>query len=487
MCLPEKTVKSEKKEKPEAEELQAFASVNPYQQTFYDLNYPNAMSTFASFTIPTTQIEMIKKAKELREYDIVDYFLRLRCDYGLPIQAVKCARPRQQDFYNKNVLPLLKDFARQFEYEFWSNAEIFPHYGFKSDDKTPMYLVAEDPESINPISALGVETYEIKISTTLKKQLQKLKEQNSLDTLPSYLRNAIKENGQVKDKIVLDKTNMTRVCNQKADYALRPRPILLRIGKSLILREFLIDVDYVNGFSSQKSNFTHIKCGDKDTHKLWDDGKIKKIHDLVTLRAPGDVVITTRYDVDIKPINMNLSELFDAKKFEECNKRILNFFGISAAFMPSESGGINNSTVVVTLKGFEESVKSDRKAFKKFTDVYFAEINRKNGFSEIPEVIYETTNIRDSKEFREELEFFCGKGVYGYEDLCVVLNLDKDDQVKKREWDWKNRDTIAPTYEESQGLQPLLNDAVKQKIKIGKETKPDVIKKPKENAGDNSG
>lgn len=465
MAVEKETKKDEQKDTT----FEAFASVNPYQQMYFDTNYPNAMSTFANYTIPTDQREMIRKVKEIREYDVVDYFLRLKCDYGLPIQEIKCSKPMQQKFYDRYVLPLVQDFARQFSYEYWSVGEVFGHYGFK-DKKFPMYLVAEDPESITPCSALGIETYEIRISNTLKQQLKKLKEQNQLDRLPQYLRNAINEKGQVKDKVILDNKHMVRLCNQKPDYQLRPKPILLKVAKSLILREFLIDIDYVNAFSSQKSNFTHVQCGDKDTVKQWDSTKMKEVHDLVTDRPPGDAVVTTRFDVKISQINTT-ADLFDPKRFEECNKRILNFFGLSAVYMPSEAGGINNSTVLVSTKPFEESIQSDRKAFEKFLKVYFQEVNKLNGFQEVPKVIYKTTNIRDSKELREELEFLCGKGILGYEDLCVIFNKDRDIQVNKREWDWQHRDIIAPYYEESQGLQPQLTEAVKQKIKIGKETK----------------
>jgi hypothetical protein len=138
--------------------------------------------------------------------------------------------------------------------------------------------------------------------------------------------------------------------------------------------------------------------------------------------------------------------------------------------MPSDSGGINNSTVLVSTKPFEQSIKSDRKAFEKFLNVYFGEVNRLNGFSDTPTIVYKTTNIRDNKEFQEELGFLCGKGVLGYEDLCVIFDYDVDSQIKKRKFDWENRDTIAPVYEESQGLQPKLDEAVNQDIKIKKET-----------------
>jgi len=464
------SVKDKDNKGEDTEVLQAYASVNPYQEIYYNTNYPNAMNTLANYTIPTNQLDMIRKVKELREYDIVDYFLRLRCDYGLPIQAVKCSKPSQQKFYDKYVLPLVEDFARQFEYEFWSEAEVFGHYGF-TKDKKPMYLVSEDPESIVPNSALGIETYDIKISTTLKQQLKKLKEQGQLDRLPNYLQGAINDTGAIKDKVTLDNRNMARICNQKPNYQLRPKPILLKVAKSLMLREFLIDMDFVSGFSSQKSNFTHVQCGNKDTVSQWNDTKIKAMHDLVTLRPPGDTVVTTRFDVEIKPINMNLADLFDPKKFEECNKRILNFFGISVAYMPSDSGGINNSTVLVSTKPFEESIKSDRKAFEKFINTYFSEINRLNGFSDLPKIVYKTTNIRDSKEFQEELEFFCGKGIYGYEDLCVVMDLDLDSQIKKRKFDWENRDTIAPWIEASQGTQPMLTQKFEQEMKLKEASK----------------
>jgi hypothetical protein len=97
-------------------------------------------------------------------------------------------------------------------------------------------------------------------------------------------------------------------------------------------------------------------------------------------------------------------------------------------------------------------------------------VNRLNGFSDLPKIIYETTNIRDNKELLEELGFLCGKGILGYEDLCVIFDYNLDSQIEKRKFDWKNRNVIAPVYEESQGLQPKLDEAVNQDIKIKKET-----------------
>ena len=51
-----------------------------------------------------------------------------------------------------------------------------------------------------------------------------------------------------------------------------------------MLRSFLLDLDYVNAFASQKTSIVHTQCGDKDTINQWDNQKIKGIHDLVTMR-----------------------------------------------------------------------------------------------------------------------------------------------------------------------------------------------------------
>ena len=436
------------------EEFKAYAWVNDYQGAYFNLNYGSGTLDFANFMIPKRYDQQVRKAKELRNYDICDRLLRIRQDYTLPIKGFKfkCASKKQQKFYDDFVLPLVQDFASQWIYERHTIGDVYAHFGFMPDGKTPMYLTVEDSINITPVSALGYEMYEIRLSNEFVKQVKKLQKEGKIDKLPLYLRKAIDNNGKVNNKITLDTNSMIRTTNQKQDYEEVSFPPMLRILKSLALREFLIDIDYVNAFGSQKSSIVHIQCGEKETLKNWDNPKIKQIHDLVTNRAPGQLFLTTRGDVKINPVNINLNELFDPKKFEECNKRILDFFGISIVFIPSESTGINNSTVYVSLKPLEQSIKSDRKVFEKFLNKYFKVINKANNFVEIPKVEYELTNIRENKELISELTFLFEKGIISFYDLAPIFGYDIETQLESKKKAWENRKNVSPYFENSQGL-----------------------------------
>jgi hypothetical protein len=152
----------------------------------------------------------------------------------------------------------------------------------------------------------------------------------------------------------------------------------------------------------------------------------------------------------------------------------MDFFGLPTVFIPSKSEGINNTTVVVSLKSFEQSIQTDRQVFEEFLAVYFDEINKRNNFNDKVKILYKHTNIRDEGELIKELQFLKDSGVLSWEDICLEFDFDKDLQLEKKKFDWDNRDLEAETYENSQGLSPLLNKTVDQKIRIAKETKQDM-------------
>lgn len=451
------------------EQKEVFAWVNEYQQNYFNTKYPKGLESFADFVIPTNYNDQIAKAKEFRDIGLVDRILRIRQNYTLPIKEFKFKgknTKRQQVFYNENVLPLIQDFSRQWTYELNSLSEVFANYGFKNDGKTPNYLRSETPEQIEPISVFGNEVYEVKITPQLKRQVQKLQTiiddkqrtekdrqaaQEILNALPEYLKKAIIGKGIISDKIILSKENMYRSTDQKPDYKLRPKPGLLRIAKELMLREFLRDLDFVNAFGSQKTSITHAKGGTKE--KPWPKEKVEAFHKLITEGPPGDKVITTPGDCEITKVDNKLSEMLDPKKYQAVNKDILDFFGITVVFIPTEISNINNQTVTVSIKPFIQEIKEQRKLFKRFLKVYFEVINEKNGFTEVPDIEFEFTNLQDSKELIAELNFLFEKGCISFYDLVPMFDMDVDEQIEKKQKSWKNRKDVSPTYENSQGLQ----------------------------------
>lgn len=463
-------------------EAVAFVWINEYQQHYFNTKYPKGLESFADFIIPTDYNEQVSKAKELRDIGLVDRLLRIRQNYTLPIKGFKFKgknTKRQQIFYNEYVLPLIQSFSRQWVYEYNSISEVFANYGFKSDGKTPGYLRTENAEQITPIDIFGKEMYEVKISSQLKKQIQKLK--NTIDdkyrsaeerqtareilaALPEYLRKVIDSNGIVNNTIILSQENMYRSTDQKPDYKLRPKPGLLRIAKQLMLREFLADLDFVNAFGSQKTSFTHVKGGTKE--KPWPAERIEKLHRLITEGPPGDKIVTTPGDCEIVRVDNKVTELLDPKKYERCNKDILDFFGISITFVPSEASNVNNQTVVVSVKPFIQEILAQRKEFAKFFKTYCEVINKVNGFSETPELLYERINLYDEANLFKELQFLADRGVLSFEKVCLEFDLDYEEVMREKENDWKNRDIQAPVIELSQGTSPMLTKKFEQELKL---------------------
>lgn len=467
MTVKKEIKKSEEQKQPES--LQAFASVNEIQNAYFNLNYPSGLSSFANYTIPCDYLNQLKEAKRLRNFDLIDKLLNIRKDYTLSIKGLKCKLKKQQKFYDEYVLPLVQRFARQWIVERYTIGECFAHYGFKLEngkEKIPMYLRLEDPENITPIEFMGFEVYEIRLGSDIKEQIKKLQEQKAIDKLPIYLRKAIEKQGYIVDKIRLDQSNMYRTSDLKQDYEKRVMPPILKIAKQLMLRNFLLDLDYVNAFASQKTSIIHTQCGDKETHKQWDTAKIKEIHDLITTRPPGQAFITTRYDVKINSVNINLNEMFDPKKFEQCNADIMNFIGIPIVFISTKAGELNNSVVVISLKPLEQSIKTDREVFEEFLKVYFKQVNERNGFSELPIVQYKHTNIRDDTDLLKELQFLTDRGVLSFEDVCLKFDFDRDEQLEKKKFDWENRDIEAPVVELSQGTSPMLQKKFEQELEL---------------------
>jgi hypothetical protein len=332
-----------------------------------------------------------------------------------------------------------------------------------------MFLRSESAEDITPVSALGYEMYEVQLSPDLKAQIKKLQKQKMIDKLPDYLRSAVTNEGYVQDKTILDYSSMYRVAEDKADYENRVKPPILNIFKQLTLREFLLDVDYANAFALQKNNIVHVKAG-SEKEPIKDDKLLKAIHDTITNRPPGSSVITTRGDVTITAVDTKASELFDPKKFMQCNADIMDYFGLPVVFTPSKSEGINNTTAVVSIRSFEQSIQTDRQIFEEFLSVYFQEINKRNGYTEIPKVLYKHTNIRDTAELIKELQFLKDSGVLAWEDICLEFDFDRDDQLEKKKFDWENRDNESIVVELSQGTSPMLQKKFEQELELKAKT-----------------
>jgi hypothetical protein len=194
------------------------------------------------------------------------------------------------------------------------------------------------------------------------------------------------------------------------------------------------------------------------------------------------MTVTTRGDIKISAVDLKMADMFDPKRFQECNKRILDYFGISVAFVPSVMADVNNAIASVSTKPFQESIQTDRKIFEKFVQPFFEEINRKNNYNEIPSIEYDINGL-NSDELLKVLQFLFNCGVVSYQDLCSLHGYDYEEQLVKKEWDQEHKFVIRPWFEASQGL---LQDEEQAKIDNGENNKSDLKNQKKISAPKNN-
>jgi hypothetical protein len=425
-----------------------------YHEAFAEqLTIPNPLDSrlgsFTSATAPIGRKAKIKKAKEYCGIDIVDRILRIKVDFGFRLQEMDGFESvRQRDFYNENVLPLIQEIIPSYIYDRNSVGDVFFHYADKPDSKTPMFLTIEDPERVEIETVLGIEQYNVDLSSTFKEDVKKLQQRGQLDKLPLYLRKAIDGNGMIKNRLPLDNENMFRIDFYRRKYDKYSEPPLMRISVPLELRNALTDMDYTATYGLKKG-ILHFKVGNDKDPKSKDPSKIEALKKLVTSQPPGAFMLFTNSDVSVE-YQMPKAEIWSASKYDSSEKRILEWSGISTTIISGE--GSAYATATISLSGLQRQLIADREAFEKFLTAYCRLINKKNNFRKIPKFIWERESLENNTDFLARIKFLIGQGVYGIEDICREFKLDFDEQKKKKQRDAENREIFIPHFEEKQGI-----------------------------------
>lgn len=416
--------------------------------------------TFVQYKLPRDRISKIRKVKEYRKIDIIDRIIRIRADFGLNIKGIKVRnknqmqKKKQQQYYEEKVLPLLNRIADQWEREHNTVGDTYLHFAFSpTNNRDPLFLTVEDPEKIDTIQAFGIEQYAVRLSEDLKETIRKLKAKNQLQVLPKYIVDQIEGKGNAgrnlfdSGKLILTPENMFRTVNLKADYEPYSEPPLMAIAEALELRRLLTDADFVSAYSAGRE-IIHTKVGSEK--KPAGKNKIQNVHEELTRHPPGVIFFTTGHDIETKRIEPNV-KIWDASKYQECNNRILQWSGISVTIINGEGSAYGSA--LVSVKGFQQSIKSDRKEFERFAQHFFNEINKRNGWqgSKVS-LVYDRDALVDTKDFLEEVKYLLGIGILGIEDLCLLFDYDYEEQLEKKKKQKKDEEYFTPHFEMNQGL-----------------------------------
>ncbi|MDP4224807.1 MAG: hypothetical protein Q8910_00355 [Bacteroidota bacterium] len=438
----------------------------------YALQY-NGVMTFLDQLTPKDRRQKIDRAKQYRNVDIIDRILHIRMEFGRKPKRIKCKNARQKQFYEENVLPLLKDYYTKWVYEFHSIGDVFNHFGFKPDDeRTPMFILSENPLAVDVINVFGNEYYKLKMASNLKQIFRLLKEKridiasilntgmvdkdiapdlkqeiiDILNQLPKHLLRALSSN--TNDILIINQENMYRTSHAKPDYCTYSEPPLMKVAEPIELRRLLTASDFAT--ATKKNEIIHTRVGnEKDGSKSKDPKVIEDVHKKITNQTQGDTYLTTGYDVKIERIGPD-PKSWGKEKFEESNTRILNWAGVTLTLISGESSAYGSS--VVSLKGLEASIDSDCEVFDQFVKHFFNEINKRNHFRDEVKVEYEPNRLIDFKNRMELVRYLVDMGGMAWEDFCNEFNVDPKEQLAKKKKDNEEVLGVAkPWFEIKQG------------------------------------
>jgi hypothetical protein len=455
----------------ESQDKETFAWSTTQSDDYFN-SYQGAI-TFLDKVTPASRREKIERAKRYRNVDIVDRILRVYMEFGRKPKAIKCKNASQRKFYEKNVLPLLKDYYSKWVYERHSIGDVFNHFGFKpDDDRTPMFIIAENPLWVDVVNVFGNEYYKLKMSSGLKTLFDLLKrkridinqilnagvdnqdvnpeiKQEILDLVNQLPKHILKSlNGKSSDVLVINQENMYRSTNAKPDYCTYSEPPLMKISEPLELRRLLTASDFAT--ATKKNEIIHTKVGDEKLQKTVDPKRIQEVHEKLTGQSQGDTYLTTGPDVKIERIGPDPNS-WNKGKYEESNNRILIWAGITNTI--TSGNGAAYGSAVVSLKGLEAIIDDDVLEFDKFVQCFFSEINKRNHFTGDIEIEYEPNRLIDFKEQLQLIQWLVDMGIMSYPDACKFYNFDPDEQLEKKKNDNEKVLGVAkPWFEIRQGI-----------------------------------
>lgn len=401
---------------------------------------------FSSFLEPRDRLDMIRKAKEHRNIELVDRILRLKVDFGMKIKGIRCKNEKQKEFYERYVIPLLNEIIDDWVYEHNSMGDTFLHYGFMQD-RIPMFLTIEDPERVFVDSILNKEIYTLRVPSNFREDIKKLikkKQITNTSNLPLHIKKFILD--KTRFDLELTKENMFRTTNLKSRYNRYTYPPLMRIHKAIELRELLTDGDFCAAYDLA-NRIIHTKVG--SDKKYAPSPRVKSIHNRLVSRPPGNSYFSTQHDVSINWVGPD-PKIWAEDKYKEVTTRILRWGGVTLTLIDGEGKGYASATV--STKSLERMIESDKRVFMRFVKHWFNLIDRKNGFTDKVKLLFERNALISKEEIMKEIEFLFNRGIYGIEDLCIEFNLDYEEQLEKMKKQKEDEKTFVPHFEPNQGL-----------------------------------
>ena len=397
-----------------------------------------------------------RKLEELRNYvweiGLLHRIIKMKVDFIAAGFEIVHEEDGVEEFYNEIYKELnIEEFIKNAAFEHEVIGEWYPYIGWNGEKPTMLTIL--DPKLVEVKSLMGRDIIFLHPSNTIQDLIMREdRDINArlLNHIPRRFRDAWK-NGE---PVMLDEQEGRRYTNLKAYHEKYAHSPLEPVIPDLEVLQTLISGDY-SVATKIKNAILHIKIGDKD----YNDGEpvdgdlIDKVEKI--FKRPSQAMeLFTQWFISHDWIAPD-TDIFDSSKYESVYRRILDWSGLDV-MIGEEGGGYARS--YVKIKGFKQDVISARKTIRSFLNdlnIMIAERAEKRTYGgrlKVPEIKFSTTALKDDEDILNIVQFLYKHGMLSAEDTLDAFDYDFKAQIRKKEQEEENYETMRIPFEPSQGL-----------------------------------
>lgn len=428
----------------------AMGSFNYYDVTLDDYERPSLTNALR----PKNRNKAIDKAKEyVWTNGLLFRIIKLKVDLasaGLePVHESKKIEKIYKDAYDRIDI---HKFVKNFVYEYETVGEVFPYKTWEDGKLTSLSLL--NPKLTDVDVVFDKDMVSMKAPSGVKKML------NQYDSLSPKQKKLLKDrvpNNVLSEwkkgrSVLLSEDNISRYCNLKSDYEIRPKTPIEPIFNDLEIYKTLQEADYATA-KKLKQLMLHVTVGGKDYNngRAVDKKLINATMEMFN-NPSKNFEVFTQYFVNAEYITPDM-DIFSEEKYENVISNIVNWSGVNVMV---ESGG-SYSQGFIKIKGLKQAVNNAREVVRMALNDLNRQIAEKNNLTyygklKLPKIKFSNNALTDDEEVRQFVQFLYKHGLLSAEDTLGAFDYDLKRQMRKKKDEKEFDDLITIPFEPSQGL-----------------------------------
>lgn len=317
-------------------------------------------------------------------------------------------------------------------------------------------------------SFIGKNMYMLRITTSLKTALARLKsqypnvsEQEIFSILPTYILDAIKTG---KNLIPIDSENISIYHYRKDDWNSWADPMISCILDDLIALEKL-QLSDISALDGAISNIRLWKLGkmDGDNPALWlipPKAIMEKLKNMLANNVGGGTMdLVWGPDIEFKEVSTNVHNFLGMNKYEPTLIKI--YEGLGLPYMPTTGTGMTNNFIL--MQTFIERLEYGRKVLLDFWNKELKIIQKAMGYAKPAEIVFDNLNIGDDTSYKQVILGLLDRDIISVDSALESFKFSKLEKGKIMR-EYKMRKSGKLITKASPYHDPMIEDNLKKII-----------------------